>query len=114
MSHVSRDRAWSVWQDDDARRRRDALMVLILYTCGLRLAELTGLDTDDIINSGSALRVHGKGDKTRIVPLVAHVAREIQIYMEQDSSRKFAKTAKKRYFYRERENVYPAATSSAA
>ena len=97
MSHVV-ETVMERLHDDDARRRRDALMVLILYTCGLRLAELTGLDTDDIINSGSALRVHGKGDKTRIVPLVARVAREIQIYMEQDSSPKICKNGEKALF----------------
>lgn len=97
MSHVV-ETVMERLHDDDARRRRDALMVLVLYTCGLRLAELTGLDTDDIINSGSALRVHGKGDKTRIVPLVARVAREIQIYMEQDSSPKICKNGEKALF----------------
>ncbi len=68
-------------RDEDARTRRDAMMVLILYTCGLRLAELTGLDTRDMVNNGSALRVHGKGDKTRLVPLVPRVAQELHRYL---------------------------------
>ena len=84
--------------EDDARRRRDALMVLVLYTCGLRLAELTGLDTGDIVNNGSALRVHGKGDKTRLVPLVPRVAHEIQRYMERFSDEKICRKDEKALF----------------
>lgn len=84
--------------DDDARQRRDALMVLVLYACGLRLAELTGLDRDDIVNSGSALRVHGKGDKTRIVPLVPRVAREIQRHLDSFSDGKICRSDEKALF----------------
>lgn len=83
---------------DDARQRRDALMVLVLYTCGLRLAELTGLDRDDIVNSGSVLRVHGKGDKTRLVPLVPRVAREIQRYLDTFSDGKICRSDEKALF----------------
>lgn len=83
---------------DDMRQCRDAMMVLLLYTCGLRLAELTGLDTDDIVNNGSALRVHGKGDKTRLIPLVPRVAHEIQLYMGRVSAEKICKNDEKALF----------------
>ena len=64
--------------------RRDALIVLMLYACGLRLAELCNIDLSDFDNDFTALRVLGKGDKTRIVPLVERVSHEVKRYLAQD------------------------------
>jgi integrase/recombinase XerC len=64
--------------------RRDALIVLMLYACGLRLAELCNIDLSDFDNDFTALRVLGKGDKTRIVPLVGRVSREVKRYLAQN------------------------------
>jgi integrase/recombinase XerC len=64
--------------------RRDALIVLMLYTCGLRLAELCNIDLADFENDFTSLRVLGKGDKTRIVPLVERVSREVKRYLAQN------------------------------
>lgn len=67
----------------DWRQRRDALMVLMLYACGLRLAELTQICEQDFENNFSQLRVRGKGDKERLVPLVGRVSREVRRFVEQ-------------------------------
>ena len=64
--------------------RRDALIVLMLYACGLRLAELCNIDLSDFDNDFTALRVLGKGDKTRIVPLVGRVRHEVKRYLAQN------------------------------
>ncbi len=64
--------------------RRDALIVLMLYACGLRLAELCNIDLTDFENDFTSLRVLGKGDKTRIVPLVERVSREVKRYLAQN------------------------------
>ena len=64
--------------------KRDALIVLILYTCGLRLAELCGVNLSDFENDYTSLRVRGKGDKVRIVPLVERVSREVKRYLMQN------------------------------
>ena len=64
--------------------QRDALIVLMLYACGLRLAELCNIDLSDFDNDFTALRVLGKGDKTRIVPLVGRVSREVKRYLAQN------------------------------
>ncbi len=54
---------------DDALAARDRAMFELFYSSGLRLAELTGLDLDDVnLQSGEA-QVTGKGRKTRIVPV---------------------------------------------
>ena len=64
--------------------QRDALIVLMLYACGLRLAELCNINLSDFDNDFTALRVLGKGDKTRIVPLVGRVSREVKRYLAQN------------------------------
>jgi integrase/recombinase XerC len=54
---------------DGALVARDRAMFELFYSSGLRLAELTGLDLDDVnLQSGEAT-VTGKGRKTRIVPV---------------------------------------------
>ncbi len=50
---------------------RDRACLELLYGAGLRVSELVGLDTGDLIDGMSALRVRGKGRKERIVPLIA-------------------------------------------
>lgn len=48
---------------------RDAAMLEILYSSGLRRAELAGIDIADIDQQGGTVRVMGKGQKIRIVPV---------------------------------------------
>ena len=48
---------------------RDRAMVEILYGCGVRLAELVGIDLKDVDLANGFATVTGKGNKTRIVPL---------------------------------------------
>ena len=48
---------------------RDKAMLELMYSSGLRLAELVGLDVADINLADALVEVTGKGSKTRIVPL---------------------------------------------
>lgn len=54
---------------------RDRAMLELFYSSGLRLAELTGLDLGDVDLADGTVRVTGKGNKTRVVP-VGRFARE--------------------------------------
>jgi integrase/recombinase XerC len=47
---------------------RDRLMLELLYGCGIRNSELTGIDLDDIRLSAEAILIRGKGKKERYVP----------------------------------------------
>jgi len=51
---------------------RDRAMMELIYSSGLRLAELAGLDTSDVDRRDAVVRVTGKGSKTRIVPVGRH------------------------------------------
>lgn len=52
----------------DPEQLRDRLVLELLYGTGIRVAELVGLDIDDVDRSRRVLRVLGKGDKQRTVP----------------------------------------------
>ena len=55
--------------EDDPLARRDHAMMELLYSSGLRLAELVGLDLTDLDLGDRTVRVLGKGSKTRVVPV---------------------------------------------
>lgn len=61
---------------------RNALVVLLLYTCGLRLAELVAIDRTDFRADFRSLVVHGKGGKERTVPLLEFVREKILSHLE--------------------------------
>ncbi len=56
-------------RDDTALAARDRAMFELFYSSGLRLAELAGLDLDDVDPRSGEATVTGKGRKTRIVPV---------------------------------------------
>jgi integrase/recombinase XerC len=53
----------------DARRLRDTAVIELLYGSGVRVAELCGVDVDEIDLDQARMVVRGKGGRTRIVPL---------------------------------------------
>ena len=71
---------------DDGERLRDAVIMLLLYTCGLRLSELVEANVEDIASDFSSIRVCGKGNKIRIQPIVKSVGDVLKKYFSQNSS----------------------------
>ncbi len=61
---------------------RDALIILLFYSCGLRLAELMGIRKEDFSHDYTSLKVRGKGDKERIVPILPDVREQVEKYLE--------------------------------
>lgn len=57
------------YQGDDVWARRDAAMFELMYSSGLRRAELIGLNLGDVDPDAAEVKVTGKGSKTRIVPV---------------------------------------------
>ncbi|MCM1355827.1 MAG: tyrosine recombinase XerD [Staphylococcus sp.] len=54
---------------DKAEATRDRAMLEVLYGCGLRVSELTGLEISRIFSDEGYLIVRGKGNKERLVPM---------------------------------------------
>ncbi|MEW5989743.1 MAG: tyrosine recombinase [Chloroflexota bacterium] len=55
--------------DPDPVRLRDRALLELLYAAGLRISEALGLDREDLSLDGAFVRVIGKGDKERLVPV---------------------------------------------
>ncbi len=67
--------------DDDALGVRDMAMWEVGYGCGLRVSELVGLDRDHVDLQEGWLRVIGKGDKERYVPVGSKAVQALQRYL---------------------------------
>lgn len=62
---------------------RNRAIIETLYSCGLRVSELVSLRLADLFFDDGFLRVVGKGDKQRLVPVSAEAVRLITLYIEQ-------------------------------
>ena len=62
--------------------RRDSAILEVLYSCGLRVSELVSLRLCALFFGEGYIRVIGKGDKQRLVPISAVARDKIQIYLE--------------------------------
>jgi len=60
---------------------RDRLMLELLYGCGIRNSELTGINLDDIRVSAEAILIRGKGKKERYVPFGDAVKGALAAYL---------------------------------
>jgi integrase/recombinase XerC len=61
--------------------KEESLVVIMLYTLGLRISELSGLRVDDI--SLEWIRVVGKGNKQRDIPLLSSTAKLLEAYRDE-------------------------------
>lgn len=61
---------------------RDNAIVEVLYSTGLRVSELVSLSIDNLFFGEGYIRVVGKGDKQRLVPIGSAARDKIQLYME--------------------------------
>jgi site-specific recombinase XerD len=63
------------------RRYRDLAIVHLLLLCGLRSAEVLQLELGDVLVEDAQLRIHGKGNRERVLPLLQIVTRSIADYV---------------------------------
>lgn len=76
------DRIIATIDTSTAKGRRDSAMIETLYSCGLRVSELVSLRIADLFFGEGYIRVVGKGDKQRLVPISAVARDRIQRYLE--------------------------------
>ncbi|MFC4166805.1 tyrosine recombinase XerC [Teichococcus aestuarii] len=60
---------------------RDTALFTLLYGCGLRISEALALDVKDAPKARQALRITGKGEKERLVPVLPAVAEAVAAYL---------------------------------
>jgi len=70
----------STWEE-----RRDKAILETLYSSGLRVSELVGLNHEDLDIGGGLVRIRGKGKKERIVPVGRMALEAIQTYIQKRS-----------------------------
>lgn len=69
-------------EGDTLAARRDRAILEVFYSSGLRISELAGLDREDTDLAAGMVKVLGKGDKERIVPLGSKAALAIAEYAD--------------------------------
>lgn len=68
--------------DRDVLGLRDRAMLETLYSTGIRVSELVGLEIQDLDVAGEAMHIRGKGKKERVVPLGSHALAAIRRYAD--------------------------------
>ena len=63
--------------------QRNRAILEVLYSCGLRVSELISLRISDLFFDESFIRVIGKGDKQRLVPIGEPAMQAVQLYLSQ-------------------------------
>ncbi len=71
-----------LWEKKTWQGLRDKAIFTLLYGCGLRISEALSLNIGDIDNN-DFMRIKGKGNKTRIVPLLPVIIENINAYLNE-------------------------------
>ena len=83
--------------DDGPLALRNHALVELVYSCGLRSAEAVGLDVADVDFEQELVRVRGKGDKERVVPLGEEAVWWLALYLR-DARPQLVRTAESALF----------------
>jgi integrase/recombinase XerC len=84
-SLISVDEAFALMEapkDPSFKHLRDRAILETLYSCGIRVSELAGLNMDDIDLKKGVLKVLGKGNKERVVPIGEKAIKAIGGYLK--------------------------------
>ena len=79
--HILDEAVAQARSDESPQGARDAAILEVLYGAGLRVGELCGLDLGDVDRSRQTVKVTGKGDKERTVPMGAPALRAIDTWL---------------------------------
>jgi integrase/recombinase XerC len=81
LSPADVERLLEAPQGDDPLTLRDRAMLEVLYSTGIRVGELVGMDLEDIDTIGEVVRVRGKGRRERLAPLGSYAIRALDRYL---------------------------------
>ena len=76
------DRIIATVDTSSVKGLRDSAMLELLYSCGLRVSELVSLKIQDLFFGEGYIRVIGKGDKQRLVPISATARERVHRYLD--------------------------------
>lgn len=98
LSHDEITRLMHAASGSKERELRNRTMIELLYASGLRVSELVGLNVDQIDTSVGFLRVIGKGNKERLVPIGKTALHYVKRYLEVREHNKFKNPGEKGLF----------------
>ena len=61
---------------------RDHCIIEVLYSCGLRISELTNLLISNLFLDDGFIRIQGKGNKERIIPISPRAIKELRVWLD--------------------------------
>lgn len=68
---------------------RNKAIIEVLYACGLRVSEIISLRISNIYNKDEFIRVLGKGNKERLIPIARSTLKTIDLYIENERRRQY-------------------------
>lgn len=74
------ERLLSAPDDTDLLGARDRAILEVLYSTGIRVSEVVGINRGDVDDPGEAIVIRGKGRRERLVPLGAHALKALRHY----------------------------------
>lgn len=83
FSQKEMEKAWEKPVEDGFEGIRDKLIVELLYSTGLRRAELVFLKTNDLTPNSKTLKIRGKGEKERRIPILSAVLETLKDYLRE-------------------------------
>lgn len=84
---------------------RNKAIIETLYSCGLRVSELVNLRFEELFFNEGFIRVIGKGNKQRLVPVSASVEKEVGIYLDNFRSNQDVKSGNESFVFLNRRGV---------
>ncbi len=97
----------SVEFPDSWQGRTDKLLLKVFYSTGVRRSELVGLKESQLNRSGNSLKVLGKGNKERVIPVSQELVKDMNGYLQEKRAR-FEKADMVHFFVNEKGRaLYP-------
>jgi len=87
--HLSVDEMFALLESPDKNNLsglRDSAILEVMYSCGIRVSELSQLNVSDVYFSERLIRVKGKGNKERILPIGNKALSELRHYLDESES----------------------------
>jgi integrase/recombinase XerD len=91
------DNLLATCEPDTASGLRDRALFELMYSCGLRVSEAADLSLDQLYLKEEFLKIIGKGEKERVVPIGEHAIHWLRVYLE-ESRPKLMKNKRKNSF----------------
>lgn len=83
LSRESIEALLAAWAGDDPLSRRNRCILELFYASGCRASELCSLRVDNLVRDHRCLRLRGKGDKERLVPLTPRALEQLDAYLRE-------------------------------